>query len=113
MSSYLDRLNARPVTLEQLAPHMVVTTACYINAAITTHLGVSTSNLPPLLDLYAALLEALKDKHGPLGLRLAKRCRELIHNSNVKARAKDVAVQREALSGIPIAAFLGSDNEEE
>ncbi|KAI9175887.1 hypothetical protein H9P43_006251 [Blastocladiella emersonii ATCC 22665] len=125
VGKYLDRLNARvaqkslvqpppaPVTLDQLAPLMVLTMVCSINCAITNHLGVLAKDLPPLLHFYSTLFEALKNKNGPLGTRFAKQCRKLIHDSSVDDQARIGEVPCEAQSGLPLVAFLGSDDKED
>ncbi|KAI9175974.1 hypothetical protein H9P43_006338 [Blastocladiella emersonii ATCC 22665] len=127
VSAYLERLNARVaatsrgtaptvVTLDHLAPLIVIMVACYASVGIATHISVPWRKLPPLSNLYNELVDALGKQQEPLGKRFVKQCRELIQGiviTHVRRRDTTIGndVERDALVGIAVAAFV--DNGED
>ncbi|KAI9175844.1 hypothetical protein H9P43_006208 [Blastocladiella emersonii ATCC 22665] len=126
IEAYITRLNERmaranrngdttPVTLHQLAPLIVATIAVLANAGIALHLGFKSHQLPPLQALYNEALEALHDPDGILGEKFATDARTLVDElyqerrplveGYTKAHTPTV-VPRDALSGLPLAAFV-------
>ncbi|KAI9175890.1 hypothetical protein H9P43_006254 [Blastocladiella emersonii ATCC 22665] len=129
VSDYLNRLNARVakaspahgpppkrVVLDQIAPLLVLTTACYAIYAIGIRLGLNRETIPPLHFLYAELLKALNKQDGPLGYRFVKQCRALVQGLCTEAmgdRAPNGDVRRDTRSGVPLVAMFDSDDDDD
>ncbi|KAI9175843.1 hypothetical protein H9P43_006207 [Blastocladiella emersonii ATCC 22665] len=125
IEAYLERLNERAaraaeaetqpepkiVTLQQLAPLIVVTIAVLASAGIASTLDVDCTHAPPIQELYNEALAALNDSDGILGRQFAEDSRTLLADlphKRVPPRVTEPAssVPRDPLLGLPLAAFI-------
>ncbi|KAI9175976.1 hypothetical protein H9P43_006340 [Blastocladiella emersonii ATCC 22665] len=126
VEAYLKRLNvhmartaaaqgveAKVVTLHQLAPVLVGTIATLANIGIASHLGLDRYSLPPLQQLYNEVVAALNSPNSILGKQFVEDSCALVDTllagkrlpvTKLLETAHDVT--RDALSGLPAAVFV-------
>ncbi|KAI9175960.1 hypothetical protein H9P43_006324 [Blastocladiella emersonii ATCC 22665] len=125
IEAFLARLNDRmartqdrehtPITLRQIAPHIVITIATFANVAVASHLGLPRSSIPPVQVFYNEALAALNDPNSVLGKNFLKDARTLIDNlprdqiPMMAGREPLVDVPRDNKSGIPLALLAVAD----
>ncbi|KAI9175975.1 hypothetical protein H9P43_006339 [Blastocladiella emersonii ATCC 22665] len=104
-------VEAKVVTLHQLAPVLVATIATLANVGIASHLGLDRYSLPPLQQLYNESVAALNSPNSILGKQFVEDSCALLDTLLGErlpvAKLLDCAndVSRDALSGLPAAVF--------